>query len=79
MLLYYRHQRAGGSMLPGSVVVASVAVSGFLMMATVASVSAQQIGNSQAQPSNVAAEPGDRETNPRQSNSSRYCVQWCLC
>ena len=59
MLLYYRRQRAGGSMLPGSVVVAGVAVSGSLMMATVASVSAQQIGNSQAQPSNVPPSPAN--------------------
>ena len=56
-LLHYR-QRAGGSMLAGSVMVAGVAVFGCFMMATMASVSAQQIGNSQGQPSNAPPTPG---------------------
>ena len=58
--------------------VAGVAVFGCFMMATMASVSAQQIGNSQGQPSNAPPDPGDRETNARQSSSSRYCVQRCF-
>ncbi len=46
-------------MTAGSVVVARVAVFGGLMMATMASVSAQQIGNSQAQPSNAPSTPAN--------------------
>jgi hypothetical protein len=47
MLLHYCRGVGGRTMVAGSVVVAGVAVFGCVMMATIASVSAQQIGNSQ--------------------------------
>ena len=48
----------GGSMVAGSVMVAGVAAFGCFMMATMASVSAQQIGDLQGQPSNAPSTPG---------------------
>ena len=65
-------------MVAGSRVTPGAAVLWGLMVATMVSVLGQQIGNSQAQPSNAPSTPAKRETNPRQSSSSRYCVQRCF-
>jgi hypothetical protein len=53
-------------------VVAGVAVSGSLMMATVASVSAQQIGNSQVQTSNAPATPANGK--PTRANPASLAI-----
>jgi hypothetical protein len=56
VLLHYR--RHGGTMVAGSIVVAGVAILGCLVIATIAPVSARQLGITQGQPSDTPSTTG---------------------